>query len=314
MKDLGDAEHILGMRIRRLRDQHTLYLSQEKYIEKVLDRFNMADAKPLGVPLQPCTKLSKADSPQDVQATNYMKGIPYASACGSLMYAMVATRPDIAHAVGVVCRFMADPGRAHWEAIKSIMRYLKGTKSKCICYGKGQMELQGFCDSDMAGDVDTRKSTSGYVFTLAGGAVSWCSRLQRIVALSTTEAEYISATEASKEAIWLARLCSEFGLPDKAPVLGCDSQSAICLAKNAMFHARTKHIDVRYHFIREVLEDGLVTLIKVNTSQNLADAVSAYLRHNISYVYKWWESHSLKAYLMPLSGRLLGHKGLMPSF
>ena len=113
MKDLGDAELILGMRIKRLRDQHTLYLSQEKYIEKVLGRFNMADAKPLGVPLQPCTTLSKADCPQDVQAANDMKGVPYASACGSLMYAMVATRPDIAHAVGVVCRFMADPGRAH---------------------------------------------------------------------------------------------------------------------------------------------------------------------------------------------------------
>ncbi|MCO5588028.1 hypothetical protein L7F22_041982 [Adiantum nelumboides] len=129
----------------------------------------------------------------------------------------------------------------------------------------------------MAGDVDTRKSTSGYVFTLAGGAVSWCSRLQKIVALSTTEAEYISATEASKEAIWLARLCSEFGLPDKAPMLGCDSQSAICLAKNAMFHARTKHIDVRYHFIREVLEDGLITLVKAGIVKN-PDAVEAKLK------------------------------------
>ncbi|MCO5560756.1 hypothetical protein L7F22_014376 [Adiantum nelumboides] len=125
----------------------------------------------------------------------------------------------------------------------------------------------------MAGDVDTRKSTSGYVFTLAGGAVSWCSRVQKIVALSTTEAEYISA-ETSKEAIWLARLCSEFGLPDRAPMLGCDSQSAICLAKNAMFHARTKHIDVRYHFIREVLEDNLITLVKVHTSQNPADGLT----------------------------------------
>ncbi|MCO5591755.1 hypothetical protein L7F22_045747 [Adiantum nelumboides] len=124
----------------------------------------------------------------------------------------------------------------------------------------------------MAGDVDTRKSTSGYIFTLAGGAVSWCPRLQKIVALSTTEAEYVSATEASKEAIWLARLCSEFGLPDKAHMLGCDSQSAICLAKNAMFHARKNHIDVRYHFIQEVLENGLITLVKVHTSQNPADA------------------------------------------
>ena len=116
--------------------------------------------------------------------------------------------------------------------------------------------------------MDTRKSTSGYEFTLAGGAVSWCSRLQKVVALSTTKTEYISATGASKEAIWLAHLCSEFGLLEKAPVLSCDSQSAICLAKNAMFHACTRHIDVRYHFIQEVLEDGLITLIKVHTSQN----------------------------------------------
>ena len=125
-----------------------------------------------------------------------MKNVPYASACGSLMYAMVATWPDIVHAVGVVSRFMANPGRAHWEAIKSILGYFKGTKGKCLCYGKGPLELKGFCDSDMAGDVDTHKSTSGYVYTLAGGAISWCSRLQRIVALSTTEAEYISATES----------------------------------------------------------------------------------------------------------------------
>ncbi|KAH7301632.1 hypothetical protein KP509_23G035000 [Ceratopteris richardii] len=179
-----------------------------------------------------------------------------------------------AHAVGVVSRFMANPGKAHWEAVKSILRYLKGTKNKCICYGKDPLELKGFCDSDMAGDVDTRKSTSGYIFTLAGGAISWCSRLQKIVALSTTEAEYISATEASKEAIGLARLCCEFGLPSKAPMLGCDNQSAICLAKNAMFHARTKHIDVRYHFIREVLEDDLITLVKVHTSQNPADVLT----------------------------------------
>ncbi|MCO5579895.1 hypothetical protein L7F22_033760 [Adiantum nelumboides] len=199
-----------------------------------------------------------------------MQSVPYASACGSLMYAMVATRSDIAHAAGVKSRFMVNPSRLHWDAVKSIMRYLKGTKNKCLCYGKGPLELKGFCDSDMAGDVDTRKSTSGYIFTLAGGAVSWCSRLQKIVALSTTEAKYISATEASKEAIWLARLCSEFGLPDKAPMIGCDSQSAICLTKNAMFHARTKHIDVRHHFIREVLEDGLITLVKLSVAPALS--------------------------------------------
>ncbi len=274
MKDLGDAEHILGMRIKRDRKLKMLFLSQEKYIAKVLDRFNMAGAKSLGVPLPPHTKLSKADCPKDDVAVNAMKGIPYASACGSLMYAMVATRPDIAHAVGVVSRYMSNPGKAHWEAVKCILRYLAGTQSRCICYGESDLKLQGYCDADMAGDLDTRKSTSGYVFAIAGGAVSWCSRLQKIVALSTTEAEYISATEASKEAIWLGRLVIELGMPDSTPVLGCDSQSAVYLAKNAMFHARTKHIDVRYHFIRQVLEDGLVTLTKIATKDNPADVLT----------------------------------------
>ncbi|MCO5587877.1 hypothetical protein L7F22_041829 [Adiantum nelumboides] len=202
MKDLGAAEHLLGVRVTRQRDQRTLYLSQEKYIEKVLDRFNMAEENPLGVPLPPYVKISKDDCPKSKEEASAMQSVPYASACGSLMYAMVATWPDIAHAVGVVSRFMASPCRLLWDAVKSIMWYLKGTKNKCLCYGKGPLELKGFCDSDMAGDVDTRKSTSGYVFTLAGGVVSWCSRLQKIVALSTTEAEYISATEVFKEAIW----------------------------------------------------------------------------------------------------------------
>ena len=134
--------------------------------------------------------------------------------------------------------------------------------------------MQGYCDADMAGDLDTRKSTSGYIFTVAGGAVSWCSKLQKIVALSTTEAEYISATEASKEAIWLSRLGEDLGMSVSTPVLGCDSQSAVYLAKNAMFHSRTKHIDVRHHFIRQVLEDGLVTLTKIKTQDNPADILT----------------------------------------
>ena len=274
MKDLGNAEHILGMRISRNRKDKLLFLSQEKYIEKVLNRFNMAEAKSLGVPLPSYLKLSKADCPKDEMEINAMKGIPYASACGSLMYAMVATRPDIAYAVGVVSRYMSNPGKAHWEAVKCVFRYLKGTQRKCLCYGKGALNLQGYCDADMAGDLDTRKSTSGYIFTVAGGAVSWCSKLQKIVALSTTEAEYISATEASKEAIWLSRLGEDLGMSVSTPVLGCDSQSAVYLAKNAMFHSRTKHIDVRHHFIRQVLEDGLVTLTKIKTQDNPADILT----------------------------------------
>ncbi|KAH7420656.1 hypothetical protein KP509_13G016000 [Ceratopteris richardii] len=132
MKDLGEAEHIL-----------------EKYIEKVPDRFNVADAKPLGVPLKPHVKLSKDDCPKDDDVANYMKSLVYASACGSLMYAMVATRPHIAHAMGV-SRFMANFGKVHWEEVKSILRYLKGTKGKCLCYGKVPLELKGSCDLDIS--------------------------------------------------------------------------------------------------------------------------------------------------------------------
>ncbi|MCO5603651.1 hypothetical protein L7F22_057802 [Adiantum nelumboides] len=157
---------------------------------------------------------------RDAASLAAAEALKEASAAESVVRSL---RPDIAHVVGVVSRVMANPGRLHWDAVKSIMRFFKGTKNKCLCYGKRPLELKRFCDSDMAGDVDTRKSTSGYVFTLAGGAVSWCSRLQKIVALSTTEAEYISATEASEEAIWLAPLCSDFGFPDKAPMLGCAS-------------------------------------------------------------------------------------------
>ncbi len=128
------------------------------------------------------------------------------------------------------------------------------------------------------------------------------------MALSTTEAEYISATEASKEAIWLGRLAKELGMPASTPVLGCDSQSAVYLAKNAMFHARTKHIDVRYHFIRQVLEDGLVTLTKTPRITLQMFSPKAWLKLNMSIAYKWWELDNLKASFMPLSGRLLGLK------
>lgn len=132
-----------------------------------------------------------------------MEKIPYASAVGSLMYAMVCTRPDISHAVGVVSRYMSNPGFEHWNAVRWILRYLVVTKDMALCYTGADIQLRGFVDSDMAGDIDSRKSTTGYVFTLGSAAISWMSRLQKIVALSTTEAEYVVAVEACKEMTWL---------------------------------------------------------------------------------------------------------------
>jgi len=154
------------------------------------------------------------------------------------------------------------------------MRYLSATKDMCICYGSVSSGVMGYTDSDFAGDLDKRRSTSGYVFTLHGGAISWRSRLQNCVTQSTTEAEYVAAAEACKEAIWLSRLVVDLKITVEMPVLHCDSQSAIQLAKNPVFHAKTKHIDVKYHFIREVLEDEQLKFVKVHTTENPADLLT----------------------------------------
>ena len=260
----------LGMRILRDRNQHVLYLSQKEYIGKVLQRFNMEGGKKISTPLPPYLKLSAMDSPQSDSDRADMAKIPYASACGSLMYAMVATRPDIAFVVRVVSRYMANPDKKHWEAMRGVMRYLKGTQDMCICFGKQGALVHGYTDSDYAGHPDNRKSTTGYVFTFTGGAMSWISRMQKCIALSTIEAEYIAATEACKEAIWLSRLVADLGYTGDIPLLHCDSQSAIQLAKNPVFHAKTKHVDVKYHFIREVIEDKLIRLVKIHTDDNSA--------------------------------------------
>ena len=183
-------------------------------------------------------------------------------------------KPDIAYEVGVVSRYMSNPGKKHWEAMKGIMRYLNGTQKVCICFGSKGSDVEGYIDADYARDMDKRRSTLGYVFMFTRGAVSWRSRLQSCTSISTTEAEYIVATEACKEAIWFARLVRDLGIAVEMPTLHCDSQSAILLAKNRVFHAKTKHIEVKYHFIREMLEDKLMKLVKVHTDDNPADLLT----------------------------------------
>ena len=274
MKDLGAAKQILGMRIKRDTKSGTLLLSQAEYIKKVLSRFNMQDAKPVSTPLGVHFRLSKEQSPKTEEERTHMAKVPYASAIGSLMYAMVCTRPDIAQAVGAVSRYMNNPGKIHWEAVKWILRYLRGTTNKTLCFKGGDTTLTGYVDADLAGNVDIRKSTTGYVYTLGGTAVSWVSQLQKIVALSTTEAEYVAVTEASKEMVWLQSFLEELGKKQEDNVLYCDSQSAIHLAKNPSFHSRTKHIQLRYHFIRSLLEDGILKLEKISGAQNPADMLT----------------------------------------
>ncbi|GAA0162525.1 transmembrane signal receptor [Lithospermum erythrorhizon] len=250
-KDLGAAKKILDMEIRRLRTNQKLFLSQKGYIELVIERFGMKSAKPVVTPLAPYLRLSGKQSPTTVEDKAYMANVPYNSAVGSLMYAMVCTRSDISQAVSVVSRFMANPGKAHWEAVKWVLRYLK----------------DGFVDSDYAGDLDKRRSTTGYVFKIHGASVSWRSMLQATVALSTTEAEYMAVTEGGvKEALWLWGLLDDLGSKQECVNLYCDSQSAIHLAKNQVHHVRTKHIDLRYHFVRDIIEEGDISLLKIHTN------------------------------------------------
>ena len=275
MKDLGAANFILGMQITRDRQSCKLWLWQRKYIEEVLKKFNMVDCKPVKTPMTLGVKLSTDQCPKSEEDAEEMTHVPYASAVGSLMYAMVCTRPDIAQAVGVLSRFMSNPGKEHWSAVKRVLRYLRGTSDLSLCYGGmatgDELDVIGFVDADWGGDLDSRRSTSGYVFSLFGAAVCWMSKRQSTVALSSTEAEYMALTHAGKEAMWLRRLSLELGFKLDAVKIGCDNQGAIYLAKNPAFHSRSKHIDIQYHFIRQKVEERLVLLKKVDTLVNAAD-------------------------------------------
>lgn len=187
---------------------------------------------------------------------------------------MVCTRPDLAHSISVVSRFVSDPGTEHWEAVKWIMRYLKGSLNTGLLFKKGfhyKEEVTGYVDSDFAANIDTRRSCTGYVFTVLGGCVSWKSNLQKVVALSLTEAEYMAATEAVKEALWIKRLTKELGFNSDDITIHCDNQSALHLMKNPMFHERSKHIDIKLHFIRDIVLSKQVGVMKICTHDNPAD-------------------------------------------
>ena len=207
MKDLGPTKKILGMEIIHDRKNRRLWLSQERYVEQILEIFNMKEAKIVNTPLSGHFKLSKRSCPSMEEENKKMVVIPYSSVVGSVMYVMICTRPDIAHVVGVVNRFLANPDKEHWEAVKWIFKYLRGTSKLCLSFGKGKPVLKGYTD-----DLDGIKSTSDYLFTFVWGVMSWQSKLQKCVALSTTEAENIAATEVGKEIVWIKVFFKELGL------------------------------------------------------------------------------------------------------
>ena len=277
MKELGEANKILGMEIIRDRSRKILRVSQSGYVSKILNNFRIDNGKSVQMPLGGHFKLSLKDCPVRDCDVERMSKVPYSNAVGSLMYLMVCTRPDIAYAVSVVSRYLANPGKNHWEAVKWILKYLRGTANVGLVFGTNHgnhVDVTGFVDSDYAKDPDKGRSITGYAFLVQGCVVSWKATLQHVVALSTTEAEYMALTEAVKEAIWLRGLLEELGVELNTVAVNCDNQGAIHLSRNHAFHERTKHINVRYHFIREVLEAKTVEVLKVGTEHNAADALT----------------------------------------
>jgi hypothetical protein len=271
MTDLSEMGWILGIRITQDCEKGTLALSQEKFIKEILERYGMSNSRPISTPALPNECLIKLSSPE-VDAKSYQRAL------SSLMYPMLGTHPDLGYAIVALGRHAANPGPDHQRALECIFQYLQGTSDQQLVFEwgtPGSPTLFGYTDMDWASDVNDCKLTSGYTFKLAGAAVSWSSKKQTSVALSSTEAEYISGAHAAKEAIWLRQLLSKLGLDTSSPtVLHVDNQSAIAIAKNPEFHDHTKHIDVRYHFLRQVVEDGTVELQYIPTGDQVADALT----------------------------------------
>ena len=206
------------------------------------------------------------------------RSVPYASAIGSIMYAMISTRPDVSYALSMTSRHQSDPGESHWTAVKNILKYLRRTKDMFLVYG-GQEELvvTGYTDASFQTDRDDSKSQSGFVFTLNGGAVSWKSSKQETVADSTTEAEYIAASEAAKEGVWIRNFLIELGVfPNASSPLNlyCDNNGAIAQAKEPRNHQKNKHVMRRFHLIRDFVNRGEIKICKIHTDLNISDPLT----------------------------------------
>ncbi|KAJ2938391.1 hypothetical protein O0L34_g13315 [Tuta absoluta] len=257
------ASYYLGLEIVREADG-SIFIKQEAYAKRVLERFGMANCNPIGTPIE---------STQSVKVDAVEAHFPYREAVGSLAYLMTGTRPDIAYAVGVASRKLESPTREDWLLVKRIMRYVKGTCSYGIKYKAHQKStlLESFSDADHGGCHLSGRSTTGLICRYSGGTVSWLSQRQASVAISTTEAEIVAASEGAREIVWLSRVYKDLTDLKEVPVLHVDNEAAIRLAHNPEFHKRTKHIRIRHFFVREVVEEGGLVVKKVSSDEQLAD-------------------------------------------
>ena len=272
--DLSELHWLLSIEVTRNREEQTIALSQRSYLESIIHCFRFNELKPILTPMEPHIKLTNAQSPLTGAKYASMQHIPYHKAIGSLMYAALGTHPDISYAISTVSRFSSNPGLPHWEAVHRIYRYLIGTKDLQLTYGGARKPLHGYTDAD-GSMAEDRKAISGYAFLIDGGAVSWASKKQEIISLSMTESEYVAATHTTKEVLWLRSFIGEVLTPLDAPItLFSNNQSIIALAKDHQYHARTKHIDIHFHFICWVVDDGKIRLVFCPTNDMIANTLT----------------------------------------
>ena len=268
MRDMGARTYFLSMHIWHNREEGLLSFGQRQYVTTILKRFGLADSNPVRLPMGAGLEMQREGTLlEPSMATKYQEEV------GSLLYLATCTRPDISFAVGTLSRHVSAPTQAHWAAAKAVMRYPKGTRDWRMTYG-AKRPLIGYSAADYAGDVDTRRSTTGQAFLWGGRAIACGSKIQATVAASTTEAEYVAAAMAAKEAIWLQRLVRELGEGAESVIMYCDSQGAIALMRNPKRSNRTEHIDVAHHFVRECADGGAIEVEAVGTADMVADCLT----------------------------------------
>lgn len=266
MSDLGKMKYFLGVEV--VQSNAGIFINQRKYANEVLERFNMKNCNPVRTPIIPGFKLVKDDTGTGVDATTYKQMV------GSLMY-LTTTRPDLAFVVSLISRFMEKPTELHQQAVKRVLRYIKGTADLGIFYKfSGEDKVMAYSDSDYAGDIEDRKSTSGYAFLLSSGAVAWSSKKQPVVSLSTTEAEFIAAASCACQGIWMTRILEWLGVEQGCTDIFCDNVSTIKLSRNPVMHGRSKHIDIRFHFLRDLAMEERIKLEYCCSKNQLADIMT----------------------------------------
>ena len=277
MKDLGELHHYLGMTIVR-NGRESIKIHQAEYAQSLVRKYRRylksAKRHRATVPMTRDMKLTK-DEDMTPKQRQYVESFPYQELLGSLLYLAVNTRPDIAFAVNACARFSNNPTYSACRTLVRILDYVANTVHVGIMYRGHDFNIHGFCDSDWAGDIDTRRSTTGYFSFMAGGPIAWQSRLQTTVATSSMEAEYMAAYALIQEICWLRGVLSELGFETDEPVkVFMDSKSAIDLANNPVHHKRSKHIAIKYHWIRQMVARAVVKLVHVPSERQLADMLT----------------------------------------